>query len=79
MAAFRPTKEWGPGESGLQDEWIEFKKEKASQKTRNPFRQKVNKELQQKGFDHGLDNIARDNQSEYYCSDNNGTRANQMH
>ena len=69
MAAFRPSKSWGPGEQSLKEEWLEHKFSKSLEKTKNPFSRKQKLQIPQMAFN----NIAMNYQDEYYT--NEGARS----
>jgi hypothetical protein len=67
MAAFRPSKSWGPGEIHLKEEWLEHKVAKSLQTTKNPFSRRRKLHIPQMAFD----NVAMNYEGEHY--NNNGT------
>ena len=62
IAAFRPSKSWGPGDSSLKEEWLEYRLAKSLKKTKNPFSRKRKLQITQMAFD----NAAMNCQNEHY-------------
>ena len=62
MAAFRPSKSWGPGESILRAEWLEHKLARSLETTKNPFSRRKKLDIPQMAFD----NVGMSDQNEHY-------------